>query len=149
FLSLLFSRMRPEKLSAKSTPEELFTAYDTVEPDRRLFLANIESIKTHLEKGHKFRLSSDDEATIEHVYSSFYAGGPDLTYNGISGGFGRSRMPSYRELMEMTDEDGVNRSYMATEENFKSLQDFQRKNLIVPMVGDFAGSKAIRAVAEY
>src|SRR5207247_7221819 len=58
-------------------------------------------------------------------------------------------MPSYGELMELTDEDGVNRSYIATEENFQTLQDFEKKNLIVPIVGDFAGSKAIRAVAAY
>src|SRR5262245_54129867 len=130
FLSLLFSRKRPANLGPKSTPEELFAAYDKVEPDRQLFLANVEAIRTHLEERHKFKLSLDDEATIEHVYSSFYAGGPDLTYNGVGAGFGRSRMPSYGELMVMSDQDGMNRSYMGTEENFKALQDFQKRNLI-------------------
>src|SRR6185436_6078932 len=37
FLSRLFARKRPENISAKSTPEELFAAYDSVEPDRQLF----------------------------------------------------------------------------------------------------------------
>src|SRR5262245_27526536 len=150
FLSLLFSRRRPENVGPKSTPEELFAAYDSVEPDRQFFLANVEAIKMHLEGRRKFRLSQDDEATSEHVYSSFYTGGPDLTYNGIGGGFARSRsMPSYGELMKLTDQEGANRSYMASEENFRLLQDYQKKNLIVPIVGDFAGPTAIRAVAAY
>jgi hypothetical protein len=150
FLSRLFSRKRPEKIGPKSTPEELFTAFDNAEPDRQLFLENLQAIKMQLEERHKFKLSSDDEASIEFVYRSFFAGGPDLTYNGVGGGgFGRSRMPSYGELMQMTDSAGDNRSYMGTEENFKILQDFEKKNLIVPIVGDFAGPKAIRAVGAY
>jgi hypothetical protein len=150
FLSKLFSRKRPEKLEEKTTVEELFNAYYEVEPDRQLFQENFQAIKKQLEERHKFKLSADDESTINYIYQSFYAGGLDLTYNGVGGGgLGRSRMPSYAEVMQMTDEEGVNRSYMGSEENFKVLQDFERKNLIVPVVGDFAGPKAIRSVASY
>src|SRR5262245_27400158 len=35
FLSKLFSRKRPANVSAKSSAEELFAAYDSVEPDRQ------------------------------------------------------------------------------------------------------------------
>jgi hypothetical protein len=148
FLSKLFSRTRPENLGKSSTAEELFTAYDGIAPNRQLFVQTFQAIKNQLEEHHKFKLTADDEATIQYVFSSFYAGGPDLTYNGVTGGFGR-RMPSYAEMMQMTDEEGINRSYLGTEENFRILQDFQKKNLIVPVVGDFAGSRAIRAVAVY
>jgi len=149
FVSKLFSRNRPENLGAATTADGLFAAYDGVAPNRQLFLKNLQAIKSRLEEHHKFKLSADDETSIEYVYNSFYEGGPDLTYNGVGGrGFGR-RMPTYAEIMEMTDEEGVNRSYMGTEENFKILQDFENRNLIVPIVGDFAGPKAIRAVAAY
>src|SRR5262249_296976 len=147
FLSKLFSRKRPQNLGPASTPEDLFNGYDGVAPDRQLFLKNFQAIKSQLEERHKFKLSTADEASIEYVFNSFCAGGPDLTYSGIGGGgFGR-RMPSFAEMLEMTDEEGVNQSYMGTESNFKTLQEFERKNLIVPVVGDFAGGKAIRAVA--
>ena len=150
FLSKLFSRKRPQSIGAKSTPEELFAAYDSVEPERQLFLENIQAIKKQLEERHKFKLTPDDESGIEYVYRSFFAGGPDITYNGVGGnGFGRSRMPSYGELMQMTDAEGANRSYMGNEDNFQILQDFEKRNLIVPIVGDFAGPKAIRAVGAY
>jgi hypothetical protein len=149
FLSKLFSRKQPENIGPNSTAEQLFEAYEAVDPDRQLFLQNFELIKKQLKEHHHFNLTADDENSIHYVYSAFYNGGPDLTYNGVGGSFNRSRMPSYSELMEMTDEEGINRSYMGTEENFKVLQDFEKDNLIVPVVGDFAGSKAIRAVGSY
>ena len=149
FLSKLFSRKRPANLGPQSSAEELFDAYVDVKPDQELARHNLEEIKKQLREHHKFSLSNSDEASIQYVYMSFYNGGPDLNYNGVGGNAGRSRMPSYSELMVMTDEEGVNRSYMGSEVNFKVLQDYQRKNLIVPVVGDFAGSKAIRTVAAY
>jgi len=51
----------------------------------------------------------------------------------------------------MTADDGQAqaRSYLASEENFAFLKELESKNLLVPIVGDFAGPKAIRAVATY
>ena len=149
FLSRLFSRRRPESVGAKSTSEQLFEAFNALEPERELYLENFQAIKRQLEENHKFKLTRDDEESIQYIYGSFYAGGPDLNYNGVNGNLGRTIMPTYQEIMESTDEEGINRSYMGTEENFKILQDYEKKNLIVPVVGDFAGAKAIRAVGAY
>jgi len=152
FVSRLFSRPRPEGLDVKTIPERIFAKFDTVEPDPKLFAENLKAIKRQLEEKHGFGLSSEDEASMEYVFRAFFAGGPDLTYNGVgggAGGFGRGRMPSYGELMQMTDAEGQNLSYLGNDENFKILQDLEKKNLIVPVVGDFAGSKAIRSVATY
>ena len=51
--------------------------------------------------------------------------------------------------MTTTDLAGHNHSYIATEENFRALREFERNNLLVPIVGDFGGDKAIRAVGRY
>src|SRR5205807_838984 len=48
-----------------------------------------------------------------------------------------------------TDQAGQARSYLATEENFQIVREMHKKNLIVPVVGDFAGSKALRRVGQY
>ncbi len=48
-----------------------------------------------------------------------------------------------------TDWDGVARSYLASEENFRFIKGLQDRNLIVPIVGNFAGPKALRAVGRY
>jgi len=152
FLSRLFSRKRPEGIGPDSSSEELFRAFDEIVPERELFYENLEAIKSQLGEHHGFKLTAEDQASMEYVFRAFYSGGPDLTYNGPGNGNnfgGRGRMPSYAELMTQNDGHDLNRSYMSTEENFRILQDLENKNLLIPLVGDFAGPKAIRAVAEY
>jgi hypothetical protein len=58
-------------------------------------------------------------------------------------------MPSYSDLM--TESDGVSRNwnFLATEDQFQAIQRMHQTNLIVPLVRDFAGPKAIRSVAQY
>jgi hypothetical protein len=51
--------------------------------------------------------------------------------------------------MTQTDGGGANRSYLATEDSFVFLKELESKNLVVPVVGDFGGPKAIRAVGGY
>ena len=51
--------------------------------------------------------------------------------------------------MTATDAQGLSRSYLASEENFNVLKSLESKNLIIPVVGNFAGPKAIRAVGRY
>jgi hypothetical protein len=52
-------------------------------------------------------------------------------------------------LMLATDVTGLSHSYLATEENFTRLREFERNNLVIPIVGDFGGDKAIRAISRY
>ncbi len=51
--------------------------------------------------------------------------------------------------MTATDEADVYRSYLASEANFLVLKDLETKNLVIPLVGDFGGRKAIRDVGVY
>ena len=58
-------------------------------------------------------------------------------------------MPTYSELQQQTDLAGENRAYLGTEENYRTLKALEEKNLVVPVVGDFAGPKALRAIGKY
>ncbi len=143
FLSRLFSRQRPDSVSAESTPTELFHAYDGAAPDHELFDRNLKSILERLMVQHGFNLSGADQHDIEYVYSAFFAGGPDLAYSTAPA------VPTYAQLMVATDKEAQNQTYLASETNFHILKKLQNDNLIVPIVGDFAGTRAIRAVAGY
>ena len=145
FLSRLFSRERPERLTSSATAIELFDAYAQVRPSEVIYHENLDAILETLTAKHGFKLSPEDRRTIEHVFSMFFDGGPDITYSGPYGG---GRMPSYAFLLVQTDGER-NRSYMASEENFRILQYIQKRNLLVPLVGDFAGPKALRAAGDY
>ena len=151
FLSRLFSRPRPAGLDTTSSPAALFEAIDAVEPDTALFWKNLAEIRASLVDRHKFALSEDDLKTIDYVYFAFYTAGPYLNYSFTPqrGGFAGRRMPTFGELMAQTDEAGESRSFLATEANFRFLRDMHRRNMIVPLVGDFAGDKTLRAVGAY
>ena len=51
--------------------------------------------------------------------------------------------------MTETDGHGERRSYLATEDQFRTLSELEKNNAIVPFVGNFAGPKALRAVGAY
>jgi hypothetical protein len=147
FVSQLFSRPRPARLDRDGSPQELFDAYAAVQPSDALFRTNLRAIMSRLLMHHGFALTAEDARSIEFVYRAFYLGGPELRYS-FPQQFG-GRFPSYAELMTETDRAGRTHSYMATEENFRALQALERRNLVVPLVGDFGGDKAIRRVGEY
>jgi hypothetical protein len=150
-LSLLFARSRPPGLDSSSSVDSLFAAFERAAPDSTLFKSTLAAVERSLLRQHHFTLSHDDLAKIAYVYAAFFQQGPELSYSFSSPprwGYGRM-MPSYAELMTITDGHGHQRSYLASEESFRTLKQLEAANLIVPLVGDFAGSKAIRAVGRY
>jgi hypothetical protein len=147
FVSRLFSRPQPDGLTARSTAAEIFAAYWSAQASDELFKTNFDAIVTHLSKTHGFALSAEDTDNIKNVFQQFQMAGPALTYS--MGGRGGRNFPTYADLMVATDEGGVNRSYLATEENFAFMKSLESRNLLIPVVGNFAGPKAVRAVGAY
>jgi hypothetical protein len=143
FLSLLFSRHRPGGLTAESTPGELFEAYGKALPDQAYYRRNLIKILKRLTVDHGFTISGSDRADIEYVYSAFFAHGPDIAYST------EPSVPTYAQLMLAADKNGENQSFLASEANFGIIRRLHQNNLIVPIIGDFAGRKAIRAIAVY
>jgi hypothetical protein len=148
FVSRLFSKKQPEGIGPNSTVEEIFTAVAGAPSSDEVYAENLNAIKDHLVKKHGFALSDKDLDGIDWVYSNFHRFGTRINYGSSGrGGFGNG--VTYADLMTATDAEGVSRSYLANEENFNVLKSLEAKNLIVPVVGNFAGAKAIRAVGKY
>ncbi len=149
FLSLLFARPQPAVVRPDANPEVLGRAYEGVMANPGLFSANLRAVLDRLEKVHGFRLSPEDEASIRYVYHAFFESGPDLSYTFFGGFRGYMGMPTYAELITETDGRSRNWNFLASETQFRMLQRLQENNLIVPLVGDFAGPKTIRSVGQY
>jgi hypothetical protein len=138
FVSMLFAKPRPTGLGSASTATEIFSAFASSETSRALYEKNLAAIKDFLTKTRRLPVPSRDLEGLETVYQLFYTSGYYLRAS-----------PSYWDLMTTTDGAGVMRSYLATESNFAVLKDLQSRNLVVPVVGNFGGPKAIRAIAQY
>lgn len=153
FYSRLFSRKRPDGLGVMSGAKDIVAAFAPVATNDALYKDNLKAIEERLVKKHGFPLTEEDLRGLEYVYGMFATFGPEITYQSSNvsrrGRYGFGNMPSYAELQTATDGEGMDRSYLANEENFRFVKNLQARNLVVPVVGDFAGPKALRAVGQY
>lgn len=147
FLSRLFGLPRVD-VNVDATAAELFRGYATRSANPEAFEPGFKAVVDQLVHVHGFPLSAGDLDGMRAIYSSFVSFGPAITYASTAGG-GVRNMPTYAELMQSTDAAGVERGYLATEANYRFLRTFQQRNLLVPVVGDFAGPKALRGVGAW
>jgi hypothetical protein len=148
FLSRLFSRPVPPETRSGDSVNTLMASFETEEADGVAFERNRAEIYAWLQRRHGFDLTSADLAGIDYVYSAFFRGGPEIRYS-FNRGAGWQAFPSYKDLMTADDGEGVQRGYLASDELYRVLRDIEERNLIVPVVGDFAGPKALRSVARF
>jgi hypothetical protein len=147
FLSRLFSRARPENLTGADSIHVLLRTFSGLPADAQIFQDNLKAIKQRLTVDHGFALTMEDEAALEKILGVFGHAANNLTYNGPGAPGGL--LPTFAEMMQATDKEGVPRSFLATEAGFLALKEFQARNLVVPVVGDFAGPHALRSVGQY
>jgi len=155
FFALQFNKKRPAGLTAESSAADLVNAFWNVPTSTEAeYKSNLKRIQDHLTQTHKLPLDETDLKGIEYVYWAFYWFGPVITYNSsntLNGGRGGGggNMASYGDLVMATDGANVSRGFLANEANFNVLKSLHEKNLLVPVVGNFAGPKALRAVGKY
>lgn len=93
-------------------------------------------------------LTVADLATIERFHGEFMAAGLELRFTSV----GRPPQwyyPTLRQLLVERDLTGRTASYLANESDFQFLKTMQQRNLVVPVIGDLAGTKAMTAVGQY
>jgi hypothetical protein len=153
FVSRLFARPRPPGLDTSTATDSMFALYESLPPDSAYFEASFHDVQRQLTRVRGLPLDTADLAALRHVAEAFYLGGPDIDYNfpryRAGGFFARGRMPTYLELMIATDAEGVNRGFLGNEPNFRRIKTLHTRNLIIPVVGDFGGPKALRSIAGY
>jgi len=150
FFGRLFTKPRPTGLTPQASADTLMNAYWNVPTsDEATYKRNLQDIYDVLVKKHGWTLSTEDLDGIARIYRMFYMYGPRITYSSSTQGE-NARGVSYADLMMTKDTvSGAERSYLSTEDTFAFLKTLQSKNLVVPLVGDFAGPTALRAVGTY
>ena len=162
FISLLLSRPLPkQKAPAPDAPvNDLLSFLSGVAADDQTYADNLAAIKKAIQEDFQFTLSETDQKSLEYVYKSFRAGGFEIGFqlnnrsdgapggsNFRNGGFGP--FPTLRQLIEQTDLNGKQSNFLASAEDYDFVRGLHRKNLIIPVVGDFSGKKALAAVGDY
>jgi hypothetical protein len=146
FISILFGKPRPAGIDSSMSIQNMWNAYRPVASDSSLSAKNYARIVDRLTNVQKFVFTEHEMNQLRAVYNAFYYYGPSITTRGPPSGRGG-------DFMTLTafseDSTGVPQSFLATEDDFQYVKSLHDRNLIVPVSGDFAGPRAIRAIGAY
>ena len=90
-------------------------------------------------------LSPDDLATIDRFHGEFMSAGLDLRF-ASAGRAPRPYYPTLRDLILETARESRQSGYLASEADFQYVKELQRRNLIIPVVGDLGGTRALQRI---
>ena len=146
YLCTLLARDCTEVSATSPLPQMLESV--RVAPENRPALEDaIVQVRRTLLAAYGLNLDPVDLEQIAYVHRAFASAGLRMRFSS----FGRpsTGYPTLEEILLERDLEGDYQSYMATEELFERLQRFQAENRLIPIVGDFAGRKALPEVAAF
>lgn len=149
FLSLWLSRPLQLKHSwvKRATIDELIAAIERTAPSPAYYQANLKKVYALIERRFGLPLTEQDRARLDFIYKSFYEPGLEIRYESHLRRDWR-RFPTLKSLLLQTDRRGRRRAFLASEDDFQFLKQFQQRDRLVPVTGDFAGPKALRAIGD-
>jgi hypothetical protein len=149
YLANLFSRSKPKKAAAVNRDvSALLLEFEKTAPSEQMFRRNLNEALAFIRKSCQFPINDKDARTIEGIYREFFDQQLDIRFRS----FGRPSFrfyPSFKDIVLERDLAGRFGNYLNSEADFQFVKQMHSRNLIVPVVGDFAGPKALRTVGEY
>jgi hypothetical protein len=134
-------------VSQSSSLDDLLAYFSAAPGDDKAFATNLAAIRKAIKDDFLVTLSEEDQRSLEYVYRSFRSEGLDIAFrmDGSRGGY----FPTLKDLIVQTDLNGKLGNFLVAAEDYDYVRGMHLKNLIIPVVGDFAGKKAIAAVSDY
>ncbi len=154
FLMLLFSRQNREGGSASiGLPEKSASITEVLD-----YIETSTMVDSVFFKQNWNRLSrevrqygigdGEDLDKMRYIYRSFYEKQLTITYAETRLGNGLS-YPTFKDLMTGTTVEGEFASFLFTEDTYRFVKSLHLRNLIIPVVGNFAGEKTLKAIGSY
>ena len=147
YLSILTGRQLPDRLDTwkDASIEKIVTYLDGAKPLAPQALAAESDRLGDAIRKTGLAVSDRDLATIDRFHGQFIRAGLGLQFQS-TGRPAREYYPTYRDLLLETDRRGRQLCFLASEDDFQFVKGLQAKDLIVPVVGDLAGPKALAAI---
>jgi hypothetical protein len=93
-------------------------------------------------------LTPADRATIDRFHGRFVEAGLSLQFNS-TGRPPQWSYPTYRDLLLEVDRTGARRNFLASDADFQFVRRLQVADLVIPIVGDLSGERAIVAAGQF
>jgi hypothetical protein len=149
YLSLLFGKPAPGDTTgwgARSADSIL--AYVRRARSTDAGLARIRAAVVAQARRSGVALSDVDLEVIKRFHDAFIAAGPSLRFTS----YGRAPSagyPDFAQLAAARDLEGRQRGYLGSEDAFQFVKSLEDRNLVIPVVGNFAGPKSFAEVGRW
>jgi hypothetical protein len=156
FVALLLGRpyAAPADPGAGGSLDAVLAHATAQTPDAGSFAATHASLLARLERdaaptseGAGLHLSAADRHGLDVAHRAFFDGQLDTRFS-LKEANGRA-YPTLGDLLREKDPDGKEGGFLAGEAAFRAVQAMEKEGRIVPLVGDFAGDRAMPGVAAY
>lgn len=148
YLCWLFSRTCEETVGPGTGFVDMVAAVERSQPDERLFRRNLSAVMKHIDGNLHVPLDERDRKDIEFIYRSFFDEQLGLRFKS----YGRPPMPyhpTYRRLLLARGVDGKPAHFLSRPDDYAAVRKLALEGHLIPVVGDFAGPHALRAVGEF
>jgi hypothetical protein len=143
YLSMLLGRPIDERRAPRddASVDELVRHFEAAEPSTAFHHRNQGRIRLFLTRACRIGLSEQDLQILDKIHRAFFTRGLAIKYDYIP-------VPTYGEFLVETDLDGKKGNFLNSAQEFRYLKRLHEENRIVPVVGDFAGSRALRELGK-
>ncbi|HEY6328621.1 MAG TPA: hypothetical protein VI756_04720 [Blastocatellia bacterium] len=148
YLCLLFGKPFPKDRGWEQRGiKDLADYIDNTASDQRLFDRTAKEVARDVQL-FDTDVTSNDLEVIDRIQKAFFGSGLEIRY---SSHFRppRSIYPTYRDLLLERDLSGNLNSYLNSEDDFRFIKRLEEQDMVVPVVGDLAGPKAMKAIGAY
>jgi hypothetical protein len=148
YLCTYFGKPLPKTKGWESrTVKDLVEYIDGAASDPKLFEKTSKEVRQEVQK-YGIPLSQSDLETIVKVQRAFFSAGLDIKYSSYHRP-PRSIYPPYRDLLLETDLAGQQQNYLNSEDDFQFIKKLEDQDMIIPVVGDLSGPRALKAIGQY
>jgi len=150
YLCRLFSRPCPAATPKEATGgiERTLAALDLTPRTEAAFAANLEAAYRHIADDLQFPLRGDDRDDIRRILRAFFDEQAEIRFRSF-GRYPGTWHPTYRTLLTARSPSGRFGNFLDSAADYAFVRDLSRAQRIVPLVGDFAGPQALRAVGDW
>jgi hypothetical protein len=150
YLSLLTGRIPPPRLDSWRTAglDRVVAYVETAKMDSPEALERLDRQVHDAILGYGVPLGAADFRSIQRFHHTFVASGLSLKFES-RGRRPQSVYPTFRDLIVATDSAGRASSYFAAEDDFQFVKSLEAKDLIIPVIGDLGGTRALAAIADF
>jgi hypothetical protein len=147
YLCLLFSRSCPSVAPADALGgvERTLQAVELAPPSGAAFEENLKAAYHHIGVALQLALQAQDRSHIRRIYRAFFQEQAEIRFQTF-GRAGGTYHPTYRTLLLARSPSGRFGSFLDSPEDYRFVRDLSRAQRIVPVVGDFSGPHALRAI---